>query len=160
MPEASAARQQAVLQAEAPQAAPLRRVSTFPEIVALATEKRDLAIKAALENDVRLVRAEDGRLEVALEPNAPGSLVNDLARKLEHWTGRRWAVIVSNSDARPTLRAQAQEQQNALESSVQRDPRVQDVLAKWPGAKLETVRRAAQAQADESAPEPPLDDED
>ena len=44
------------------------RLSTFPEIVALAAEKRDLPIKAALENDVRLVRVEDGRLEVALEP--------------------------------------------------------------------------------------------
>jgi DNA polymerase-3 subunit gamma/tau len=106
------------------------------------------------------VRAEDGRLEVALEANAPRSLVNDLSRKLEQWTGRRWAVIVSNAAAQPTLRAQAQAQQNALENSVQADPRVQDVMAKWPGAKLETVRRAPQAQADEDASEPPVEDED
>ena len=160
MPETSAMRQQAAPQPEQPPATAQRRLSTFPEIVALAAEKRDLAIKAALEADVRLVRAEDGRLEVALEPNAPRSLVNDLSRKLEQWTGRRWAVIVSNAAAQPTLRAQAQAQQNALENSVQQDPRVQDVMAKWPGAKLETVRRAAQAQADDSVPEPPPDDED
>ena len=160
MPEASAARQQAAPQPEQASAAPQRRLSTFPEIVALAAEKRDVAIKAALENDVRLVRVEDGRLEVALEANAPRSLVNDLSRKLEQWTGRRWAVIVSNASAQPTLRAQAQAQQNALENAVQQDPRVQDVMAKWPGAKLETVRRAAQSQADESVPEPPLEDED
>jgi DNA polymerase-3 subunit gamma/tau len=159
MPETSAMRQQAAPQPE-PAAATHLRLSTFPEIVALATEKRDLAIKAALENDVRLVRAEDGRLEVALEANAPRSLVNDLSRKLEQWTGRRWAVIVSNAAAQPTLRAQAQAQQNALENSVQADPRVQDVMAKWPGAKLETVRRAPQAQADEDASEPPVEDED
>jgi DNA polymerase-3 subunit gamma/tau len=159
MPETSAMRQTAPQPEQLPQE-PHRRLSTFPEIVAMAAEKRDLAIKAALENDVRLVRAEDGRLEVALEPNAPRSLVNDLARKLEQWTGRRWAVIVSNAAAQPTLRAQAQAQQNALETSVQADPRVQDVMTKWPGAKLETVRRAAQAQADENLPEPPFDDED
>ena len=136
-------------------AAAQRRLSTFPEIVALAAEKRDLAIKAALESDVRLVRAEDGRLEVALEPNAPRSLVNDLSRKLEQWTGRRWAVIVSNAaGAADPARAGAGAAE-WLENSVQADPRVQDVMAKWPGAKLETVRRAAQAQADDSVPEPP-----
>jgi DNA polymerase III subunit gamma/tau len=159
VPETSAMRQQAAPQSE-PQAAPHLRLSSFPEIVALAAEKRDLAIKAALENDVRLVRLEDGRLEVALEPNAPRSLVNDLSRKLEGWTGRRWTVIVSNAAAQPTLRAQAQAQQNELETAVQADPRVQDVMAKWPGAKIETVRRTSQAQADAELPEPPVEDED
>jgi DNA polymerase-3 subunit gamma/tau len=158
-PETSAMRQQAAPQS-GPQAAPHLRLSSFPEIVALAAEKRDLAVKAALENDVRLVRVEDGRLEVALEPNAPRSLVNDVSRKLEQWTGRRWTVIISNAAAQPTLRAQAQAQQNELETAVQADPRVQDVMAKWPGAKLETVRRTPQAQTDADLPEPPVEDED
>src|SRR5579883_2357003 len=47
-------------QMAAPQAdtetAPLRRLASLPELVALAAEKRDLLIKAALEADVRLVR--------------------------------------------------------------------------------------------------------
>ena len=160
-PEASAMRQPAVLQAE-PQSAPQLRLATFPEIVALAAEKRDLSVKTALENDVRLVRVEDGRLEVALEAHASRSLVTDLSRKLEQWTGRRWTVIVSNAPAQPTLRAQAQAQQNELENAVQADPRVQDVMAKWPGAKIEAVRRASQSQAelDDGVPEPPADDED
>jgi DNA polymerase III subunit gamma/tau len=157
-PETSAMRQPLAPQAEAQ--APHLRLSSFLEIVALATEKRDLAIKAALENDVRLVRVEDGRLEVALEPNAPRSLVNDLSRKLEQWTGRRWTVIVSNAAAQPTLRAQAQAQRNEIETAVQADPRVQDVMAKWPGAKLEAVRRTPQADRDADLPEPPVDDED
>jgi len=157
-PETSAMRQPAASPSEAQ--APHLRLSSFAEIVAVATEKRDLAIKAALENDVRLVRVEDGRLEVALEPNAPRSLVNDLSRKLEQWTGRRWTVIVSNAAAQPTLRAQAQAQRNELETAIQADPRVQDVMAKWPGAKLEAVRRTPQAERDADLPEPPVDDED
>jgi DNA polymerase-3 subunit gamma/tau len=55
--------------------------------VALAGEKRDLLTKAALEADVRLVRIEDGRLEVALERSAARTLINDLSRKLEHGPG-------------------------------------------------------------------------
>ena len=53
------------------QAAPAARIASFPELVALAGEKRDLLTKAAhLEADVRLVRFEDGRLEVAMERTA------------------------------------------------------------------------------------------
>ena len=89
------------------QAAPsARRIASFPELVALAGEKRDLLTKAALEADVRLVRIEDGRLEVALERSAARTLINDLSRKLEQWTGRRWTVIVSNEAGQPTLRSQ------------------------------------------------------
>lgn len=158
-PEASAVRQPTVLQVEA-QSTPQLRLSSFPEIVALAAKNRDISVKTSLENDVRLVRVEDGRLEVALEAHASRSLVNELSRKLEQWTGRRWTVIVSNAPAQPTLRAQAQAQQNELESAVQADPRVRDVMAKWPGAKLETVRRAAQSQVESDVPEPPVDDDE
>jgi DNA polymerase-3 subunit gamma/tau len=63
------------------------KIASFPELVALAGQKRDLQTKAALEADVRLVRIEDGRLEVALERSAARTLINDLSRKLEQWTG-------------------------------------------------------------------------
>lgn len=85
--------------------------------------------------------SRDSRLELALEPMASRALINDLSRKLEEWTGRRWTVIVSNAPAQPTLRAQAQASQNELETAVQANSRIQDVMAKWPGAKIEAVRR-------------------
>ena len=51
------------------------------EIDLYTDEARDLMTKAALEADIRLVRIEDGRLEVALERSAARSLINDLSRK-------------------------------------------------------------------------------
>jgi DNA polymerase-3 subunit gamma/tau len=126
------------------------QLNSFAEIVALATEKRDLIIKAALEADIRLVRMEDGRLEVALEHSAARSLINELSRKLEQWTGRRWTVIVSNELGQPTLRSQAKLQQNQRERAAESDPRVKEVLARFPGAKVVEVRKLA--------PEPPESD--
>jgi DNA polymerase III subunit gamma/tau len=129
------------------QSAPARRIASFPDLVALAAEKRDLLTKAALEADVRLVRIEDGRLEVALERSAARTLVNDLSRKLEQWTGRRWTVIVSNETGQPTLRSQNEVVRNQRERAAESDPRVQEVLARFPGAKVVEVRKLA--------PEPP-----
>jgi DNA polymerase-3 subunit gamma/tau len=122
------------------------KISTFPELVALAGAKRDLMVRGALEADVRLIRIEDGRLELAMERTASRTLINDLSRKLEQWTGRRWAVIVSNEQGQATLREQVAEQKNERQRAAEADPRVKEVLARFPRAKVE-VRVIA--------PEPP-----
>jgi DNA polymerase III subunit gamma/tau len=126
-----------------PQSAPALRISSFPQLVALAGEKRDLLTKTALEADVRLVRIEDGRIELALEAHASRGLVNDLSRKLEQWTGRRWTVIVSNEAGQPTIRSQNLAERSQRERTAEADPRVQEVLARFPGAKVVEVRRLA-----------------
>jgi DNA polymerase-3 subunit gamma/tau len=136
--------------AQEAQSAPALMIRSFPELVALASEKRDLMIKGALEADVRLVRFEDGRLEVALEPHAARALVSELTRKLEQWTGRRWTVIVSNGSGQPTLREQNLTAKGQREAAAEADPRVKEVLARFPGAKVVEVRRLA--------PEPPESD--
>ena len=144
-------RPQMIAPAPDAQSAPAaRRIASFPELVALAGEKRDVMTKSALEADVRLVRIEDGRLEVAMERSAARTLINDLSRKLEQWTGRRWTVIVSNEAGQPTLRSQNELAKNQRERAAEADPRVQEVLARFPGAKVVEVRRLA--------PEPPESD--
>ena len=123
-------------------AEPVVALVRFEDLIALAAEKRDLTIKAALERDVRLVRFEDGQLEISVLPSAPKTLVGDLSRKLAAWTGRRWMVAVSSEEGAPTVREQADKQQAELEVGVQADPLVKAVLARFPGSKIVGVRRA------------------
>jgi DNA polymerase-3 subunit gamma/tau len=140
-------------------------LARFEDLVALAAEKRDLPTKSALERDVRLVRFEPGRLEVALEPSASKAIVSDLARKISQWTGQRWMVVVSGEQGQPTIREQNEARRAALEVGVQADPLVKAVLAKFPGAQIVSVREGPQelppatAEGDVMPPEPPLDDE-
>jgi DNA polymerase-3 subunit gamma/tau len=122
------------------EAAPLV-IASFQELLALAAQKRDLGIKAALERDVRLVHCEDGRLDLALEPSAPQTLVQDLSRKLQLWTGRRWIVVVSAEAGSPTVRSRMDEEKAELLRGVRADPLVQAVLEKFPGAEIVGVTR-------------------
>ena len=92
---------------------------------------------------MRLVRIEDGRLEVSLERSAARALVNELSRKLEQWTGRRWTVIVSNEAGQPTVREQSLVEKGQRERAAEADPRVKEVLARFPGAKVVEVRKLA-----------------
>ncbi len=139
--------------------APARAVASLEDLVALAAEKRDLAIKSALERDVRLVRCEDGRLEIALEASAPKTLTGELSKKLGDWTGRRWMVIVSAEPGMPSLKAQAETRRAELKDGVRADPLVQAVLTRFPGAEIVDVRPPAGAPAalDDVPLEPPAE---
>ena len=110
-------------------------------------------MRSALERDVRLVRFEDGRLEIALEPSAPKTIVNELSRKLGLWTGRPWMVVVSSQPGQLTLRAQTDARRAEMEIGIQGDPLVKTVLARFPGAQIVAVR-----DSDTAAPPPGADD--
>ncbi|HEX3502228.1 MAG TPA: DNA polymerase III subunit gamma/tau [Xanthobacteraceae bacterium] len=145
--------------------APVRTVQNFAALIALAGEKRDLTMKSALERDVRLVRFEDGKLELALEPSAQHTLIGDLAKKLSQWTGRRWMVAVSKEAGAPSVKAQADLRKAELRDNVRTDPLVQAVLERFPGAEIVDVRVPAggssQDNADgETASEDPLNESD
>jgi DNA polymerase III subunit gamma/tau len=147
-----------VARLDEPAAAPTLSIGSFEELIALAADKRDIAVKVALERDVRLVRCEDGQLEIAVEATAPKTLVHDLQRKLTGWTGKRWIVVVSKEQGAPTIRAQAEAQQAEIERGVQSDPLVQAVLNRFPGAKIVGVTQNPEAR--EPVPDVSPDSED
>ena len=126
-----------------PSAAPPLAIGRFEDLIALAAHKRDLAVKTALERDVRLVRCEDGRLE---------DRAGEEARR------RRWSTI-SRANSRngpagagwswfrpkpgePTVKSQNEARQAELKTGVRADPLVQAVLARFPGAEIVDVRKS------------------
>jgi DNA polymerase-3 subunit gamma/tau len=142
------------------QAAP--SIRTFADLVALAADKRDIQMKLALERDMRLVRLEDGKLEIALESSASKVLVNELSRKLQLWTGRPWVVVISREEGAPTLKSIADAQKAELEIGVRADPLVKAVLERFPGAEIVGVRgqKDIAPELPVSDPDLPLPDED
>jgi DNA polymerase-3 subunit gamma/tau len=142
-----------------PQAAPTLTLGTFDKIIALVAEKRDIAMRLSLERDVRLVRCEDGQLEITLEPSAPRTLVHDLQRKLTGWTGKRWIVVISKEQGAATVRERIEEQRAEVERGVQSDPLVQAVLSRFPGAKIVGVTQNT-PESVEATPDAAPDEED
>jgi DNA polymerase-3 subunit gamma/tau len=139
---------------QAEQAAqPAMRLARFEDLVALAAEKRDIAMKLALERDVRLVRFEDGRLEFAASEGASPQLAADLSRRLGEWTGRRWIVALSSEPGQPTLRETHEARERDRRTGIRSDPLVRAVLERFPGAEIVAIRdvNAAPASDDEDA---------
>ena len=142
---------------ETPAAAQSPAFARFADLIAFVGEQRDLQLKTALERDVRLVRFEDGKLEIALEPSAAKALIGDLGRRLTALTGRRWMVIVSAESGAPTVRSQLDARREEFKRGVQADPVVQSVLARFPGAEIVAVR---QPEPETAPPVMAIDDDE
>jgi DNA polymerase-3 subunit gamma/tau len=139
---------------DAPPAQQAITIGSFEELVQLAADRRDLRVKTALERDVRLVRCEDGQLEIALEAGAAQGIVHELPGKLKMWTGRPWVVVLSREPGLPTLKAQMDAREAELKRGVRGDPLVQAVLERFPGAEIVAVRpREAELPVAEPEPE-------
>ncbi len=120
--------------------APTTVMTNFEQIVALANDKRDVKLKSELERFVRPISVSDGKIELALEPGAPPSLTNELSRKLEAWTGRRFMILVSNAGGAATLASQKKTARQTAEREVRELPDVQAILKTFPGAEIVKVR--------------------
>jgi DNA polymerase-3 subunit gamma/tau len=126
---------------------------SFEEVVALAEEKRDLKLKHALSEQVRLVRFRPGHLELNPLPNAPKELGQDLMRKLKTWTGRVWIVALSGDEGAAPLGVQRREREAREIERIRDHPDVKQVLQHFPSARIAAVR----ATASEEPPAPPVE---
>jgi DNA polymerase-3 subunit gamma/tau len=121
--------------------APARPVlQSFADIVALAAEKRDILLRLALEDTVELVRFKPGQIELHLLPDAPGDLVQDLGRKLMHWTGDRWMISVTDQRGEKPLGQVRREKEAKMLEEARRHPSVQAVMRQFPEAQIVGVR--------------------
>ncbi|WP_414473287.1 DNA polymerase III subunit gamma/tau [Microvirga sp. M2] len=135
---------------QAPPAEPAMRLRRFEDVVALAGERREIVLKAALERDVRLVRFQEGHIELSLAENGSRTIANDLARALQQWTGERWMVSLSSEEGAPTLREQAVAAERERKEGAASHPLVQAVLSKFPGAQIVNVIERAEKPAEDA----------
>jgi DNA polymerase-3 subunit gamma/tau len=129
---------------------PKVNIRTLADVANLAGDNRDMKLKAQIRQFVRPVRLEPGKLEIALSPDAPKSLVSELSAKLKDWTGINWLVILSREPGRLTLvEEEAQLREKNLDDA-RADPDVAAILARFPGAKVVNVVVHADEQTDET----------
>ena len=141
--------------AEAPQpksapATALRSpLKSLGDIAALAAEKREIRLKFAVERQMRPVKFEEGRIEIALTPEADRDMIQELSKKLSEWTGTRWLVIVSREEGGQTIAEGREAAQTQLLDDARSDPLVAAIMRRFPGARIVDVRveRSAEEEA-------------
>ncbi|MET0605781.1 MAG: DNA polymerase III subunit gamma/tau, partial [Beijerinckiaceae bacterium] len=137
------------------QPAPRIVLKSIEDVIALAEKNREIQFKIALERDVRLVGFEQGRIEFALVEGGSRTLPNDLARKLQDWTGDRWIVALSQEAGAPTIRERREAAEQQKITGVRAEPLVQAILDFYPGAQIVAIR-----DGNEAPPPAPVERDD
>ncbi|HAH66101.1 MAG TPA: hypothetical protein DCL72_11655 [Rhizobiales bacterium] len=152
--EAAPVEASAPAQAASPEPlAPPPELKSFEDVIALAETKRDLKLKNALLEQVRLVHFKPGMIEINPVPQASRELGQELMKKLKAWTGRVWIVAVSDEAGTPPLGAQRREKDAREIEAIREHPKVKEVLQHFPGARISAVRPTAKPATDAGAPE-------
>jgi DNA polymerase III subunit gamma/tau len=138
---------------QAAQPEPTMRLRRFEDVVALASEKREIVLKSQLERDVRLVRFEEGRIELSLTETGSRTIANDLTRALQQWTGERWMVALSSEEGGATLHEKAVAAERERKEGAANHPLVQAVLSKFPGAQIVNVIERAEKPGEDAETE-------
>jgi DNA polymerase-3 subunit gamma/tau len=109
---------------------------SLEEVVALFDARREAMLTHHLTHDLRLVRFAPGRIEMHpithLAPDIPARI----NRYLSEWTGLHWNLIFSDEEGEPTLAEQKKLAREKARTYATQHPKVQAVLAAFPGAKV------------------------
>ena len=125
---------------------------SFDEVIALASERRDMMLKLQLEDRVSLVRFDHaaGSIDLFLLPGAPSHLANELREKLNAWTQRKWVVVLSKA-AGERPRGEVRREREAAElEALKAHPAVKAVLDQFPDAKIAEIRDLIAPPRDET----------
>jgi len=113
---------------------------SFPDVVELAEEEKDIILKANLMNNLHLVSFQPGKIEFRPGDHAPSTLAGDLKKFLDTHTNRTWAVSVSRHAAGDVTLAQVRDEEIAKrKQEVAKHPLVHDILSTFPGSVIEKV---------------------
>ncbi|MEL6549598.1 MAG: DNA polymerase III subunit gamma/tau [Pseudomonadota bacterium] len=118
----------------------LERYARFEDVVELIRTHRDGKLLVDVEAGVRLVSYAPGRITFTPSEEATPDLAQRLGARLQSWTGNRWAVIVEDGGAAPTLKETLNAERIRLEDAARAHPMVQAVFEAFPGAKIIDIR--------------------
>ena len=124
------------------------KLSSFADVVACAYKQNEMILAFNLENYASIVRFEFGCIEFYPLEKAPLNLANELAEKLNEWTGKRWLVSVVNKPGGMTLAQEAKKNEENLRKKMSVHPLVSAVIKTFPVAHLESVRLQKGIEAD------------
>ena len=86
-------------------------IKNFEELIYICSQKKEIKLKFDLEKNVRLVKFENGLIEVESSNNFDKDFIKNLSQKLLEWTNKRWIITLSKLKGIPT-KSQIKENKN------------------------------------------------
>ena len=79
------------------------KVSSFEDLIYLASKKKEIQLKYDLEKNVNLIKFSEGKIDISFNQNLDKNFVRNLSTKLVEWTGNRWVITLSKETGEKTF---------------------------------------------------------
>ena len=111
----------------------------FDQVIKLIRLHRDIELLIEVEDNLRLVSYQAGRIEFEPTTTAAINLASRLTSFLKMHTGNRWLVSVVSTGGGRTIKEQRLDQKLTLEKESKQNSIVSAVFDNFPGAKIEKI---------------------
>ena len=81
----------------------LKKLSSFADLIKMASLKKEVELKYDLEKNVNLVKFSDGKIDISFNENLGKNFVRNLSEKLFEWTKKRWVITLTKKLGQKTF---------------------------------------------------------
>ncbi len=120
---------------------------SFRDIAEMFREKQEMLLYSQLYNFMVPVSFAAGKVDIWLDPAGDSSAPGTIKKHLSDWTKTNWIISLVPENRKTaemkTLADEDREAQQQKLANAANHPIVKDVLARFPGARLSTIRDIA-----------------
>ncbi len=78
-------------------------INSFEDLITISGEEKDAELKYDLERNVKLIRFENGKIDINFNEKLNRNFIKKLSQSLLKWTGKRWIITLSKEDGGKTF---------------------------------------------------------
>jgi len=115
-------------------------IQNFQDLIHLANKNREIELKFDLERNVRLVKFEQGKIDISFNENLSKDFIKNLSQRLIEWTGKRWIITLSKDQGQTTVHETKQQLKAKLMEEMKQTEEYKKILEAFPDVELIDVQ--------------------
>ena len=119
-------------------------IKSFQDLIDLANKHKEIELKFDLERNVRIVRFEQGKIDISFNENLSKDFIKNISLKLNEWTGKRWIISLSKDQGETTVFDKKNKIKAELLEKMKQSDSYKKILEAFPDAELVDVKEEDQ----------------
>ena len=119
-------------------------IQSFQDLLDLTNKHKEIELKFDLERNVRLVKFEQGKIDISFNENLSKDFIKNISNKLNEWTGKRWIISLSKDEGETTVYEKKNHQKIELLEQMKQSEIYKKIMATFPDIELIDVKEEGQ----------------
>ena len=115
-------------------------INSFQDLIDLANKQKEIELKFDLERNVRLVKFEQGKIDISFNENLSKDFIKNISFKLNEWTGKRWIISLSKDEGETTVFDKKNKIKSELLEEMKQSETYKKIIEIFPDAELIDVK--------------------